>query len=415
MEQIKKLSYLSTEKARKLETEEKDLWLWIKIAIDKRASGRGEEMFSAEPILILVERKHIFRDSFEQFKTTEDLDLRRDMRIYFLDEVSQDAGGLIREWFSILIEKLFDPELHLFVKTNTKEMAYTIDENAKIYHTNHLEYYQFCGQVIAKALYEKIAIKAYLSKLILKILLGLEVNIEDLKYCDTELHNSIQYILNNNIEEEMGIGTFVSYKRDSEIGMEKFIELKENGKNIEIDNNNKQEFAELLLRKAFIAPIKDGVNSLIKGFSMLLPKELISVLDADELELFICGEVVIDIKDWQENTVYEKPYHKDHPVIKCFWEMVENMSTTDREDFLQFCTGSRRVPAEGFKGLRVANNKISKFKIKERKLENGNHKFIIAHTCSNTIEIPQYERVEEIREYVYKILETPECFRFAME
>jgi E3 ubiquitin-protein ligase HUWE1 len=106
------------------------------------------------------------RDSFEQFRTITDLDLRRDIRIHFLDEISQDADGLICEWFSILIEELFDSE------ESTKEVTYTIDANARRYNTNHLDYYYFCGQVIAKALYEEMTIKAYLSKLILKMLLG---------------------------------------------------------------------------------------------------------------------------------------------------------------------------------------------------------------------------------------------------
>jgi len=412
MDNIKKLSQLNLEDARKLDTEEKDLWLWIKIAVAKRAAGRGEEMFSAEPIIIPIERKNILRDSFEQFRTTTDLDLRRDVRIHFLDEVSQDAGGLIREWLSILIEKLFDPELHLFVKTNTKELAYTIDETVEKHHRDYLSYYFFCGQVIAKALYEKIPIKAYLSKLILKMILGQELKAEDIKYFDIELYNSIQFILSNAVTGLTSIGTFISYKKDPETGKETFIELKENGKNIEIDDSNKHEFADLLLKKCYIAPIEVQANELINGFCSLLPKELISVLDPDELELFICGGVGIDLKDWQENTDYEEPYHKDHPVIKRFWEMLRNMSTSKCEDFLQFCTGSKRSPAEGFRGLRAANNKLSKFKIKERKGENKG--FIMAHTCFNVIELPQYESTEEMTQAVDKILATPECFKFAM-
>jgi hypothetical protein len=417
MEEIKKLAQLNLEDARKLDTEEKDLWLWVKIALLKRAAGRGEEIFSAEPIIIPIERKNILRDSFEQFRTTTDLDLRRDVRIHFLDEVSQDAGGLMREWLSILIEELFDPELHLFVKTNTKELSYTIDETAKKHHKDYLNYYYFTGQVIAKALYEKIPIKAYLSKLILKMILGQELKVEDIKYCDVELYNSIQFILTNTITGLTSVGTFTSYKKDPDSGTEDFIELKENGKNIEVDDSNKHEFANLLFRKCFIAPIEVEANVLINGFCSLLTKDLISVLDADELELFICGDVDIDLKDWQENTNYEEPYHEVHPVIKRFWEMLEKMPSSKCEDFLQFCTGSKRAPAEGFRGLRAANNKVSKFKIKERKGGGkGESKgFIMAHTCFNVIELPQYDSTEEMTEAVNKILATPECFKFAME
>eukprot|EP00826_Nyctotherus_ovalis_P055167 TRINITY_DN7311_c0_g1_i4.p1 TRINITY_DN7311_c0_g1~~TRINITY_DN7311_c0_g1_i4.p1 ORF type:complete len:299 (+),score=85.06 TRINITY_DN7311_c0_g1_i4:80-976(+) len=295
-----------------------------------------------------------------------------------------------------------------------RDRAYTIDSSCKKYHKDYLDYYYFCGQVIAKALYEKITIKAYLNKLILKTILGINLVIDDIKYCDTEVYNSLQFILNNPLADMTSIGTFVSYKKDSESGIENFIELKENGRNIEIVDGNKHEFASLLLNKVFIAPIEEEVNSLVKGFATLLSKSLISVLDEDELELFICGDEGIDIKDWQENTVYEKPYHKDHPVIKRFWEMVEKMPTNDCENFLQFCTGSRRVPAEGFKGLRAANNRLSKFQIKERRLSDGKG-FPMAHTCFNTIELPHYETTEAMAEAVHSILNTPECFKFAIE
>eukprot|EP00826_Nyctotherus_ovalis_P055169 TRINITY_DN7311_c0_g1_i7.p2 TRINITY_DN7311_c0_g1~~TRINITY_DN7311_c0_g1_i7.p2 ORF type:complete len:108 (+),score=44.36 TRINITY_DN7311_c0_g1_i7:26-325(+) len=76
--------------------------------------------------------------------------------------------------------------------------------------------------------------------------------------------------------------------------------------------------------------------------------------------------------------------------------------------------GSRRVPAEGFKGLRAANNRLSKFQIKERRLSDGKG-FPMAHTCFNTIELPHYETTEAMAEAVHSILNTPECFKFAIE
>lgn len=415
VEEVLKLSKLPTESVRNLPTEEKELWLRMKIEENKQGAGRGNDIFSKEPIILIIDRKNIFRDSFEQFKTTQELDLRQELKINFLNEISQDAGGLIRDWFSTIIEELFKPERHLFKRANTKEFAYIINEYSGSYYENYLEYYYFTGQAIAKALYERNPIKAYLSKLVIKQLLNLEIAIEDVKYCDEEIYKSFQFILDNSISDELGIGTFVSTKKDPKSGAEIVTELKENGNAISINDTNKHEFCELLFKAQFITCTQLQTKNLIEGFISLMPTKVVAVMDPDEFELLLCGDVTIDIEDWKANTCYTEPFDKDHPVIKAFWYMVKQMSAKDLEKLLQFCTGSKKVPAEGFKGLRAANNKVSKFKINPRITGDGSLGYIMAHTCFNAIELPMYTNFTTMKQNLYEVLEAPENFQFTVE
>ena len=415
VEEIISLFKLPTETVQSLPTEEKELWLRIKVEESKQRAGRGNYIFATEPIILVIERNNIFRDSFEQFRTTQELDLRQEIKINFVNEISQDAGGLIRDWFSIIIEELFKPERHLFKKANTKEFAYLINEYSEDYYKNHLEYYYFTGQVIAKALYERNPIKAYLSKLIIKFLLNLEITIDDAKYCDEEVYKSFQFILNNSISDELAIGTFVSTKKDPKSGTDVITELKENGNEILINDTNKHEFCELFFKAQFITCTLSQTKSLTEGFISLMPRDMITILDPDELELLICGELTIDIEDWKGNTSYGKPYTEDHPVIKAFWYIVKQMSAKDREQLLHFCTGSKKVPTEGFKGLRAANNKVSNFKINPRVTGDSNLGYIIAHTCFNTIELPMYTNFSTMKENLYEVLKSPENFQFTVE
>jgi len=53
----------------------------------------------------------------------------------------------------------------------------------------------------------------------------------------------------------------------------------------------------------------------------------------------------------KENTEYHG-YEPDHQVIRWFWEVLEDMDHTQRANFLQFVTGTSKVPLEGFKALR---------------------------------------------------------------
>jgi E3 ubiquitin-protein ligase HUWE1 len=56
------------------------------------------------------------------------------------------------------------------------------------------------------------------------------------------------------------------------------------------------------------------------------------------------------VDDLQANTEYTG-YTAASPVIQWFWEVVRGFDKEDLARFLQFCTGTTKVPLEGFKAL----------------------------------------------------------------
>eukprot|EP00826_Nyctotherus_ovalis_P027807 TRINITY_DN2177_c0_g3_i1.p1 TRINITY_DN2177_c0_g3~~TRINITY_DN2177_c0_g3_i1.p1 ORF type:complete len:223 (+),score=30.09 TRINITY_DN2177_c0_g3_i1:1065-1733(+) len=222
----------------------------------------------------------------------------------------------------------------------------------------------------------------------------------------------MKYIVDNPIPEGVDVGSFVTAKKDPATNTEVVKELKENGADIPITDANKIEFARLLFEKSFVECTSAQTEELTLGFTSLLPRTVITVLDPDEFEYFLCGETTIDIKDWEDNTCYASPYDSGHPVIRNFWAMVNNMSPKECENFLQFCTGCRRVPAGGFKGLNEGANRITPFKITPGSSDRG---YVLAHTCFNTIELPMYKDLETMEKYVKEIVNSPKSFQFTSE
>ena len=45
------------------------------------------------------------------------------------------------------------------------------------------------------------------------------------------------------------------------------------------------------------------------------------MFDANELEYLMCGITQIDVKDWEEYTVYKGGYNKNHHVVVWFWKV----------------------------------------------------------------------------------------------
>ncbi len=407
-DRIEQIVALVSENAAQLPTEEKRIWLYDKFATMKSEVDR-------EPIIILVERENFLRDSMEQFRTVSDFDLRKEIKVHFINEMAQDAGGLIREWFSVLLEELLNPSLGLFQRAGTAELAYVINEYSGNVQPKHLDYFFFCGQILAKAVFERIPVKGFLGRPILKQLLGRKVAVEDLRDYDTELWNSISFIAHTQIQKEQAISTFAVRKVEPRSHKEVLVELKQRGKDITLDDGNKDEFIRLFVEYHLIKKTQTQQERLTKGFASLIPGKVISVLDVDELEFFLCGDSEIDIDDWRQNTVYKGDYTEDSNVIIWLWSTLKKMDERYRRKFLQFCTGSTRVPVEGFRGLMSNSGKVCKFCIEPREYHGPDTAFVVAHTCFNRIELPDYPSLEIMEENIRRILDDPECCTFAFE
>eukprot|EP00957_Ditylum_brightwellii_P129289 9862459-Ditylum_brightwellii.AAC.1 len=54
-------------------------------------------------------------------------DLRKVWRFEFIGEVGIDAGGLAREWFQLVTEEVFDPDMGLWQSTEANQMMMQIN------------------------------------------------------------------------------------------------------------------------------------------------------------------------------------------------------------------------------------------------------------------------------------------------
>ena len=57
------------------------------------------------------------------------------------------------------------------------------------------------------------------------------------------------------------------------------------------------------------------------------------------------------VNDLKENTNYHN-YTKDSPEIRWFWEIMSSFDRETMANFLQYVTGTSKVPVEGFKALK---------------------------------------------------------------
>ena len=173
------------------------------------------------------------------------------------------------------------------------------------------------------------------------------------------------------------------------------IDLIENGRNIHVTEENKFDFVQKLCSSRLYDTIKPQIEAFLKGFYEIIPQKLISIFNYRELELVISGLPTIDIKDWKLNTIYEN-YNESSQIIVNFWEIIESFDNDERTEFLQFVTGSSKVPIEGFSALQGIGG-VNKFKI-SKSFDQNFERLPTAHTCTNQLDLPEYPSKEILYE-----------------
>eukprot|EP01066_Platyproteum_vivax_P009807 Platyproteum_vivax@DN4344_c0_g1_i1.p1 len=346
-------------------------------------------------VRIDVERHNLLLTSFNQFRSLSRGDLHKELKFGFVGEPAQDAGGLTREWFTLIIESIFNPNFYLFCLSDCDTVTYQINPNSWI-NEAHLDYFEFAGRCLGKAIFEKVAIKATLCRPLLKQLLGGKADLEDLAYADMQLYNSLIFMQSSTIE---GIIFDNFCVEEDKFGSKQVTELKPNGKNIPVTDNNKDAYIGLRANYQIYDAVSEQIHHLQRGLYDVIPVSILRVFDLQELEMLINGMPVLDMGDWKSHTCYMGAYTCSHEVIVWFWEVVSAFSDEHKARLLQFSTGTSRLPVDGFEGLESNRGQKTMFTVQSVEFSDC-APFPRAHTCFNRLDLPLYKTKAELKLYL---------------
>lgn len=149
-----------------------------------------------------------------------------------------------------------------------------------------------------------------------------------------------------------------------------------------------------------------------------MPKAHLAYFTPQELELLICGLQEVDIDDLAAHTQYSGGgYNKGDAVIGYFWAALRSFTAEERTLFVQFVTGSRRVPLGGFAALQGStngaagggNNNHNGSTIQHFNIHKAYNTNLLptAHTCFNQLDLPQYSSLEVMKHKL--LLAIKEC------
>ena len=306
---------------------------------------RDHERNRYNGIRIGVRRDHLFEDSFHQIKKRTPDELRGRLIIQFSNEPGIDAGGLLKDWYQELSKQIFNPGYALFIQSADGSFQPNKDSHV---NAHHLDFFEFCGRIIGKAIYDGANMDVHFTRSFYKHILGKKIVWKDIEAIDPEYYKSLKWLLDNDISTmDLTFSTEVN-----SFGYSKTVDLIANGSTIPVCESNKLEYVQLLSQFIMTSTIESQIKSFLKGFYELIPKDLICLFNELELELLISGLPDINIDDMRRNTEYTG-YVYDSPIIQSFWNIVQHkFSQEERALLLQFVTGSSQVPLEGFAALK---------------------------------------------------------------
>uniref|UniRef100_H2LPB0 E3 ubiquitin-protein ligase n=1 Tax=Oryzias latipes TaxID=8090 RepID=H2LPB0_ORYLA len=361
-----------------------------------------QQLSMPQHIKITVSRKTLFEDSFQQIMSFHPQDLRRRLWIIFPGEEGLDYGGVAREWFFLLSHEVLNPMYCLFEYAGKDNYCLQINPASYI-NPDHLKYFKFIGRFIAMALFHGKFIDTGFSLPFYKRILNKPLTLKDLESIDPEFYNSLIWIKDNNIEE-CGLEMFFSVDKEI-LGEVTTHELKPDGGNIQVTEDNKEEYIRLVAEWRLSRGVEEQTQAFFEGFNEVLPQQYLQYFDAKELEVMLCGMQEIDLADWQRNTIY-RHYARNSKQIIWFWQFVKEMDNEKRMRLLQFVAGTCRLPMGGFADL-MGSNGPQKFCIEKVGKENWLPR---SHTCFNRLDLPPYKTYEQLKEKLMFAIEETEGF-----
>ena len=179
---------------------------------------------------------------------------------------------------------------------------------------------------------------------------------------------------------------------------EESIDMKESLREIDLlafrrsrdENNNDRDAA--LVTQELLATQRRLLNSFAEGISSVLPIELLSLFTGEQLRDIMCGNPDVDVEMLRRVTEYEG-YKNDDEVISYFWEVLREMTTSERKLFLQFVWARNRLPLK-------ESDFDAPFKIqKDGKMvqDDGDYPLPSASTCFFSLSLPNYPDKETLK------------------
>ncbi|KAF9429612.1 putative E3 ubiquitin-protein ligase HTD2 [Podila epigama] len=360
---------------------------------------------------LTIRRDYLIEDALVQLQDKSHEDLKKQLKVKFVDEEGIDEGGVQKEFFQLAMRELIEPKYGMFTTNEETRLCWfsqnPMDDDDQL----SLDEYNMVGRLIGLAIYNGIILDIHFPLALYKKLartadaqgelqkLDEQWELDDLWEIDPTLARGLSQLAS--FEGDV----LEAYDRTFQIEYEAFgqtfqYDLIPDGANVPLTNDNRAEFIREYLKFYFTDSIAKQFNAFSEGFHLVTLGSAIHLFIPEEVEQLVCGSPDLDFYALEQITQYEGGFHSKSRIIRWFWETVHAYEEKDKKRLLFFTTGSDRVPIGGLGQLSFT---ISK---------NGpdSMRLPTSHTCYNTLMLCAYSSKERLQERLMTAIGNAEGF-----
>jgi len=267
------------------------------------------------------------------------------------------------------------------------------EENAK-----KIQLFQMLGQFVAKALLDSRIIDVAFNRVFLRLVMGKEVptTITTLRSIDPTLARSLSQVQQCKLTDDPAAALEALSLDFLVPGYD--IELRPNGRDIALTVHNVDEYISETLQVMLHSGIRAQVQAFRTGFSKVFSINDMAMFSVDELGMLFGSAD----EDWSPETLGEamKADHgftMDSQPVRDLITIMNEYDKPARRRFLQFITGSPRLPIGGFRGLHPALTVVRK--PNELPLTPDDYLPSVM-TCVNYLKLPRYSTKEVMKQKI---------------
>ncbi|CAH0556432.1 unnamed protein product [Brassicogethes aeneus] len=354
------------------------------------------------------------------------------LEVQYENEVGTGLGPTL-EFYALVSQELQKSDLELWYAPNSTAGDYVLNptglfpaplpRSAKVSQVSKIKSkYRFLGKFMAKAVMDSRMLDLPFSLSFYRWLLGQEhcLTLSDLAHVSPDIYNTLrkmqdvvrerdEILRNGDLSEEEKTEQLEKVTFDGcsieDLGIDFVIpgynvELMKNGKSTHVTIHNLHLYVKLTAHWMLTEGVARQMESLREGFESVFPLHNLKVFQPEELESVFCGSPKDSMYGWDVKTLIEccRPdhgYNQDSKAIRFLFEILSAYNREEQRLFLQFLTGSPRLPVGGFKALSPPLTVVRK--TLEGNL-NADHFLPSVMTCVNYLKLPDYSTIEVMRE-----------------
>ncbi|GAB1518382.1 Ubiquitin fusion degradation protein 4 [Rhizoctonia solani] len=338
------------------------------------------------------------------------------LEVEYFEEVGTGLGPTL-EFYSLVSKEFARRELKMWRDADSSVEGPYVQRPLGLFPSPEIKLeakltklWSILGQFVGKALLDSRIIDMSFNSLFLKYILNEEVplTIASLKLVDPTLANSLSKLqaygvarreIENNIsmspsEKEAALSDLTIHGAHLEDLALDFtvpgydIELKPGGRDISVTNSNVEEYVREVIDVVIGRGVQSQVQAFRTGFSKVFAVTDLQSFSSEELDLLFGNAD----EDWSTETLTDAlkadhGFNVDSGAIRDLIGIMTSYDEPTRRAFLQFITGSPKLPIGGFRGLSPQLTVVRK--PHEAPLKADDYLPSVM-TCVNYLKLPEY-------------------------